>query len=145
AVVLSWLGRAAHHHLFQPFNSGAFEPARAGEVFAGVGQALQSPAWHGFLPVVFLPPLLLLRRRTQAFAAAATLELLFYFYVYFTFTSVEKSYRYLVLSNFPRLGFQLIPACLVVALVAGLAKNGAPKSERPAESPPPAAPSHEPG
>lgn len=126
AVVLPWLGRAAHHHLFQAFNSSAFELGRAGEVFAGVGEALWLPAWHGFLPVMFLPPLLLIPRRTRAFAAAATLELLFYFYVYFT--TAVGSYRYFVLSNFPRLGFQLIPACLVAALVAW----GARKSERPA-------------
>jgi len=136
AVVLPWLGRALHHHLFQPFNSGSFEPAHAGEIFAGVGEALQSPAWHGFLPVMFLPLLLLFRRRTRAFAAVATLELLFYFYVYFT--SPVGNYRYFVLSNFPRLGFQLIPACLVAVLV---------KSERPAGTlcgRPPAATSDEP-
>jgi hypothetical protein len=116
AVVLPWLGRAAHHHLFQAFNSGAFDVGRAGEVFAGVGEALQLPAWHGFLPVMFLPLLLLVPRRTRAFAAAATLELLFYFYAYFT--SPVGNYRYFVLSNFPRLGFQLVPACMVAALVA---------------------------
>ncbi len=132
AVVLPWLGRAAHHHLFQTFDSGAFEPGRAREIFAGVRQALRLPAWHGFLPAMFLPPLLLLGRRTRALAAAATLELLFYFYAYFT--SPVGNYRYFVLSNFPRLGFQLIPACLVAALVAF-----APQRERPAGSPPPAA------
>ena len=138
AVVMPWLGRAAHHHLFQAFNSGAFGVARAGEVFAGVGEALQLPAWHGFLPVMFLPPLLLVPRRTRAFAAAATLELLFYFYVYFT--TPVANYRYFVLSNFPRLGFQLVPACMVAALVAW----GAAKSERPAGSFPPAAAPKEP-
>jgi hypothetical protein len=132
AVVLPWLGRAAHHHLFQPSNSGAFELARAGEIFAGVGEALQNPAWHGFLPIMLLPPLLLLPRRTRALAAAAALELLFYFYVYFT--TPVGNYRYFVLSNFPRLGFQLVPACLVAALVAW----GAPKGERPAASNEPA-------
>jgi len=131
-VILPWLGRAAHHHLFQTFDSGSFELARAREIFAGVRQALRIPAWHGFLPAMFLPPLLLLPRRTRAFAAAATLELLFYFYAYFT--SPVGNYRYFVLSNFPRLGFQLVPACLVAALVAF-----APKRERPAGSPPPAA------
>jgi hypothetical protein len=132
AVVLPWLGRAAHHHLFQTFDSGSFELGRAREIFAGVRQALRIPAWHGFLPAMFLPPLLLLSRRTRAFAAAATLELLFYFYAYFT--SPVGNYRYFVLSNFPRLGFQLIPACLVAALVAFARKR-----ERPAGSPPPAA------
>jgi hypothetical protein len=141
AVVLPWLGRAAHYHLFQSFDSGAFELKRAGEVFAGVGEALQSPAWHGFLPVMFLPLLLLFPRRTRAFAAVATLELLFYFYVYFT--SSVGSYRYFVLSNFPRLGFQLVPACMVAALVVW----GGSKSERPAGTlcgRPPAATSDEP-
>jgi hypothetical protein len=90
---------------------------------------------------MFLPLLLLFRRRTRAFAAVATLELLFYFYVYFT--SPVGNYRYFVLSNFPRLGFQLVPACLVAVLVAwdGL------KSERPAGTlcgRPPAAGSDEP-
>jgi hypothetical protein len=135
AVVLAWLGRAAHHHLVQDIDSGRFEPARAGEILGGVAAALQLPAWHGFLPAMFLPPLLLVPRRTRAFAAAATLELLFYFYVYFT--SPVGNYRYFVLSNFPRLGFQLVPACMVAALVAW---GAAPKSERPAEFPPPAAP-----
>jgi hypothetical protein len=116
AVVLPWLGRAAHHHLFQPVDSGAFKLAHAGEIFAGVGEALRLPAWHGFLPVMLLPPLLLVLRRTRAFATAATLELLFYFYAYFT--SPVRNYRYFVLSNFPRLGFQLVPACMVAVLVA---------------------------
>ena len=141
AVVLPWVGRAAHHHLFQPLESGAFELARAGEIFAGVGEALQNPAWHGLLPVMFLPPLLLFPRRTRAFAAAATLELVFYFYVYFT--SPVGNYHYFVLSNFPRLGFQLVPACLVAALVVW----GGPKGERPAGTLcgcPPAAADHEP-
>ena len=126
AVVLAWLARVTHHHLFQTLESGAFELSRAGEIFAGVGEALQNPAWHGLLPVMFLPLLLLFPRRTRAFAAAATLELVFYFYVYFT--SPVGDYHYFVLSNFPRLGFQLIPACIVTALVVW----GAPKSERPA-------------
>jgi hypothetical protein len=136
AVIVPWLGRAVHHHLFQTFNSGALELGRAGEVFAAVRQALHTPAWHGFLPAMFLPPLLLLPRRTRAFAAVATLELLFYFYIYFT-TSVGD-YRYFVLSNFPRLGFQLVPACLVAALVAF-----GPQRERPVGFPPPAARSDE--
>jgi hypothetical protein len=139
AVVLPWLGRAVHHHLVQPIDSGAFEPARAGEIFGGVAEALQNPAWHGFLPIMLLPPLLLVPRRTRAFAAAATLELLFYFYVYFT--SPVGNYRYFVLSNFPRLGFQLMPACMVAALVAwGAAPQKANGRRRLSSTGPPAAP-----
>ena len=84
AVILPWLIRASRLHLFQPFNSGAFELARAGVIFRAVAAALWTPAWHGLLPAMFLPPLLLFPRRTRAFAAVATLELLFYFYIYFT-------------------------------------------------------------
>ncbi|HSS76243.1 MAG TPA: hypothetical protein VLV54_05810 [Thermoanaerobaculia bacterium] len=140
AVVLAWLARVTHHHLFQTLESGAFELARAREIFAGVGEALQNPAWHGLLPVMFLPLLLLFQRRTRAFAAVAILELVFYFYVYFT--SPVGDYHYFVLSNFPRLGFQLVPACIVTALVVWFA----PKSERPAGTLggcPPAATDHE--
>jgi len=138
AVVLAWAGRATHHHLVQVLDSGRLDPARAGEIFGGVAEALWNPAWHGFLPIMLLPPLLLVSRRTRVFAVVATLELLFYFYVYFT--SPVGNYRYFVLSNFARLGFQLIPACIVAALVAW---EAAPKSERPAGLPsagPPAAP-----
>ncbi|HEX4960090.1 MAG TPA: hypothetical protein VF173_04580 [Thermoanaerobaculia bacterium] len=135
AVILPWAGRALHYHLFQELNSGTLDLSRAREIFAAVGQTLQLPAWHGFLAAMFLAPLLLLCRRTRAFAAAATLELTFYYYVYFT-TSVGNT-GYYVLSNYARLGFQLVPACLVAALVA--VSRSPQKSERPAESPPPAA------
>ncbi len=129
AVVLAWVGRAVHHHLVQVIDSGRLDPARAREIFGGVAEALHNPAWHGFLPIMLLPPLLLVPRRTRAFAVTATLELVFYFYVYFT--SPVGNYRYFVLSNFSRLGFQLVPACMVAALVAW----GTQKSERPAEVP----------
>lgn len=140
AVILPWLIQAVRFHLFQSFNSGAFELARAGVIFRAVAEALWIPAWHGLLLAMFLPPLLLLSRRTRAFAAVATLELLFYFYIYFT--SGVGDYRYYVFSNFPRLGFQLIPACLVAALVAWMAAN-VPKEKRPAGETPPAARSDE--
>ena len=136
-VILPWLIQAVRLHLFQSFNSGAFEPARAGVIFKAVAAALWTPAWHGLLPAMFLPPLLLLPRRTRTFAAVATLELLFYFYIYFT--SGVGDYRYYVFSNFPRLGFQLIPACLVAALMAW----ASPKEKRPTGSLPSAARSDE--
>jgi hypothetical protein len=137
AVILPWLIRAVRLHLFQSFNSGAFELARTGVIFRAVTAALWTPAWHGLLPAMFLPPLLLFPRRTRAFAAVATLELLFYFYIYFT--SGVGDYRYYVFSNFPRLGFQLIPACLVAALVVWTSS----KEKQPVGSIPPAARSDE--
>ncbi len=116
AVVLPWLGRALHHHLFLPFNRGPLQLSRAGEIFAALPEALGVRAWHGFALAALLPPLLLLHRRTRPFAAAATLQLLFYVYVYFT-VRIEDL-RFFVLSNFARLAFHLVPACLVAALVA---------------------------
>ena len=116
-VVLPWLGRTIHHHLFLALISGPFTLSRAPGILAAVLEALQTAAWHGFLWAMFLPPLLLLHRRTRPFAIVATLQLLFYFYVYFTSASADQI-RVFVLSNFARLGFQVIPAILVMALVA---------------------------
>jgi hypothetical protein len=116
-VVLPWLGRTLHHHLFLALNSGPFTLSRAPGILAAVLEALRTEAWHGFLWAMFLPPLLLLHRRTRPFAIVATLQLLFYFYVYFTSASADQI-RVFVLSNFARLGFQVIPAILVTALVA---------------------------
>jgi len=117
AVVLPWLGRTIHHHLFLALNSGPFTLSRAPGILAAVLETLRTTAWHGFLWAMFLPPLLLLHRRTRPFAAVATLQLLFYFYVYFTSASADQI-RVFVLSNFARLGFQVIPAILVAVLVA---------------------------
>lgn len=117
-VTLAWIARAVHHRLFQPYNSGPVVLSRAGEIFKGVWDSLDNPAWHGFLPAIFLPPLLLLSRRTRAFAVVATLELASYFYVYFTAQVGAGNYHFFVLSNFARLGFQIIPASLVGAIVA---------------------------
>ncbi|HEV8581201.1 MAG TPA: hypothetical protein VGX68_19215 [Thermoanaerobaculia bacterium] len=116
AVILPWLGRTVHHHLFQPFNSGPFRLARAGEILAAVMEAMSTRAWHGFAAAALLPPLLLLLRRTRAFAAVATLQLLFYVYVYFTIRLDDL--RFFILANFARLAFHLVPASLVAALLA---------------------------
>jgi hypothetical protein len=117
AVILPWLGRTLHHHLFLALNSGPFTPSRAPAILAATLEALQTPEWHGFLWALALPPLLLLHRRARPFAAVAMLELAFYFYVYFTSASAAEP-RVFLLSNFARLGFQLVPASLTMALLA---------------------------
>jgi hypothetical protein len=124
-VILPWLARTAHHHLFLQINSGSFTPSRAGVIFSTVLEIFRAPYWHGFLPAMFLPLLLLASRRTRPFAVVATLQLLFYFYVYFTIQAADQT-RAFILSNFSRLGYHLIPACLVAALVAwpGTTKKG---------------------
>ena len=117
AVILPWLGRTLHHHLFLALNSGPFTPSRAPAILAAALEGLQAPEWHGFLWAVLLPPLLLLHRRARPFAVVATLELGFFFYVYLTSESAGQA-RLFVLSNFARLGFQLVPASLTMAILA---------------------------
>jgi hypothetical protein len=121
AVILPWLGRALHHHLFLALNSGPFTPSRAPAILAAALEGLRAPEWHGFLWAMLLPPLLLLHRRARPFAAVATLELGFFFYVYLTSESAGQTQLF-VLSNFARLGFQLVPASLTMAVVAWAGK-----------------------
>jgi hypothetical protein len=121
-VALPWLARTVHHHLFLELNSGSFNPSRAGVIFATVGEVLRAPSWHGFLVAAFLPPFLLWHRRTRPFAIVATLQLLFYFHVYFSTLAAEQTRAY-ILSNFARLGFHLVPASLVAALIAWMGEN----------------------
>jgi hypothetical protein len=118
AVVLPWLYRLSHNHLFQALSSaGPFAPSRGPAILAATLEALRTPSWHGLLWTMFLPPLLLVHRRARPFAVVATLEILFYFYTYFTSISAVEP-RLFVISSFARLGFQVIPASLVVGLVA---------------------------
>lgn len=115
AVVLPWLGRALHHHLFLPSNAGKVDLARAKIVLGAVWETVRDTgAWHGFMVVAFLSPLLLLSRRARPLAVAVLLQLAFDLYVYFSAPMTDL--RYFVLSNFARLGFQLVPAILTAAL-----------------------------
>jgi hypothetical protein len=118
AVALPWFGRAAYHHLFLPLNSGPLRISRGGEILSSIWEALGTSAWHGFAFAALLPPLLLFHRRTRSFAAVAALQFVFYLYVYFTVQVGEGALRMFVLSNFARLVLHLVPATLVVALVA---------------------------
>lgn len=124
-VVLPWLGQAVRHGLFQASNSGAFEASRAALILPALQETVASPAWHGFGWAVLLPLPLLLFPKVRPVAAVAALQLLFDLYVYFT-APVDTGFY--VLSSFPRLMFQVIPAILVAAIVAMEPR----KSERPA-------------
>jgi len=116
AVILPWLWRVRQYHLWQAINSGPFTPSRAPKILAATLESLQTPSWHGLLWTVFLPPLLLASRRARPFAIVATLQLLVYFNAYFTSISAAEP-RIYILSNFARLGFQIIPASLLVAVM----------------------------
>ena len=112
-----WAGRSTITSSW-PSTPAPSPPPRAPAILAAVLEALQTPAWHGFLWAMFLPPLLLLHRRARPFAVVATLQL-----AASTSTSISPRRRrsrpaLFLLSNFARLGFQLVPASLVVALVA---------------------------
>ena len=125
AVVLPWLVQAVRHGLLQTTNSGAFEASRAGLILPALRETVTMATWHGFGWAVLLPLPLLLSRKVRPVAAVAALQLLFDLYVYFT---APVDTRFYVLSSFPRLMFQVIPAILVALIVATDPR----KSERPA-------------
>jgi hypothetical protein len=132
AVTLPWLGRVAHHHLFLGSNAGRIDLDRAPRTVEAMLEVIRTTGpWHGFLPAAFLPFLLLVPRRTRPLAAVAALLLAFDLYVYVSSPMADQ--RYFVVSNFARLGFQIVPASLVMALVAW----GPPERERAGTSPAP--------
>jgi hypothetical protein len=115
-VVLPWLARVYHHHLFQAFNAGAVASHRAATVVATLAETFSfASPWHGFALALFLLPLLAIPRRTRAIAAVVSLQLAFYLYVFFT---ARVDTVLLIRSSFPRLVMHLLPAVL---LAAGLA------------------------
>jgi|HubBroStandDraft_3_1064219.scaffolds.fasta_scaffold06828_3 hypothetical protein len=114
-VALPWILEVRRHHLFQQFNSGPFEAARAPRLAEALLAALRDPGWHGFGWALLLVPLLWLDRRVQPLGAVIAAQLGFYLYVYFT---VRIDATALVLASFPRLLLHLIPATLLGAVVA---------------------------
>ncbi|HVT61411.1 MAG TPA: hypothetical protein VHR45_23810 [Thermoanaerobaculia bacterium] len=114
AVALPWLAAVHRHHLFQDFNSGPFDPARAPAVGGALLAMLAARSWHGFTYGLFLLPLLALDRRLRPAAAALLCQVVFYLYVYF---SARVDPVALVLTSFPRLALHLLPAILTGAAI----------------------------
>lgn len=114
AVAIPWAVRTFRHGLYQDFNTGTFDPARAPQVLHGLIQ-VSGLSWHGLTVVLLALPLLLLVRRTRPAAAVATLQLLFYLWIYFS-AAVDTEYQ--ILSSFQRLAMHLIPAVMVMGVVA---------------------------
>ena len=71
-VAIPWAVRTFHHGLYQDFNTGTFDLARAPQVFHGLVQ-VSGLSWHGLTLVLLALPLLLLVRRTRPAAAVASL------------------------------------------------------------------------
>jgi hypothetical protein len=114
AVVLPWLAEVHRHHLFQAYNSGPLQPARAAPVFAAIGRAMSTPEWHGLPFGLALLPLLLLDRRLRGLAVVIGAQALFYLYVFF---SVRIDAVALVATSLPRLVLHLLPVVLVGAAI----------------------------
>lgn len=114
AVAIPWAVRTFRHGLYQDFNIGTFDPARAPQVLQGLAQ-VSGLSWHGLTLVLLALPLLLLVRRTRPAAAVAALQLLFYLWIYFS-AAVDTEYQ--VLSSFQRLAMHLIPAVMVMGVAA---------------------------
>lgn len=114
-VSIPWALRTFGHGLYQKYNTGAVDPARAGVIFRSLAQATFGENWHG-LPLALLAlPLLLLLRRTRPVAAVASLQLLFYLWIFF---SADVGTEFQVISAFPRLAMHLMPAVIVAGVVA---------------------------
>jgi hypothetical protein len=101
--------------LYQKYNTGEVEPGRAAVIFRSLVQATFGENWHGLPLVLLAVPLLLLVRRTRAIAAVALLQLLFYLWIFF---SADVGTEFQVISAFPRLAMQLMPAVIVAGVVA---------------------------
>ena len=118
SVVLPWWLRAAHHGLFQPFNSGAPELARVRIVADAVAESMAVAAWGGLTLALLLVPLLLARGGLlRPFATVVALQALLYGWQYLT---APVDTHFLVLSTFPRLALHLLPSVMVAAALAWL-------------------------
>jgi hypothetical protein len=109
-----WLG-CSRHQLFQPFNTGAFDPGRAGEVLRAVLAVLAAPGAVGGPLLLLGLPVLLAVRDLRPVALALAGQLAFYLYVYM---SAPIDPQFSVQSTFARLAFHLWPAVAVALVIA---------------------------
>lgn len=125
AVVGLWADGVLRHDLFQPFNSGTPELARALAALPALARELATPAWHGAPLALLLLPFLLARRNLRAPALVIALQLATYLYQY---VSAPADTAQLVATTFARLLLHLLPALLVLAALRWLGEppaNGA--------------------
>ena len=109
-----WIG-CTRHHLFQPFNSGAFDAGRAGEVLRAVLAVMASPGAVGGPLLLLGLPFLFAVRDLRPLALALAGQLAFYLYVYM---SAPIDPQFSVQSTFARLAFHLWPAVAVALVIA---------------------------
>lgn len=121
-VSIPWMVRTFGYHLYQKYNTGAVEPGRAVVIFRSLAQATFGEDWHGLPLVLLAVPLLLLLRRTRPVATVAALQLLFYLWIFF---SADVGTEFQVISAFPRLAMQLMPAVIVGATLVVAPKGQA--------------------
>jgi hypothetical protein len=123
-VSIPWMVRTFGYHLYQKYNTGSVEPGRAAVIFRSLVQATFGENWHGLPLVLLAVPILLFVRRLRPVAAVAALQLLFYLWIFF---SADVGTEFQVISAFPRLAMQLMPAVIVAGVVAcGRLEAGAP-------------------
>jgi hypothetical protein len=115
AVIFPWLWRCLRHGLFQEFTSGAFELERGAAIFPALLEAARSPSWYGFSALALATPLLFAVRRLRPLAAVLSLQLLFDLYAYF---AAPVDTHFYVITSFPRLLLQVVPALLVAGVAA---------------------------
>lgn len=120
-IALPWAVGNLRHGLFQPDNTGTWDGARLEIVARGLVEALGTPEWYGLPWLIVAIPALVAVRRTRAAGAVVALQLAFYLAVYLTAPVDTRLY---VLTSFPRLAFQLLPAVLVALVVLVAPRTG---------------------
>ena len=110
-----WWVSCRRHHLFQPFNTGALDPARAGDVGRSLFAALTSPGALGGPLLLLTLPFLATVRGLRSIALVVSGQLAFYVDIYM---SAPIDPQFSVQSTFARLAFHLWPAAAVALVIA---------------------------
>jgi hypothetical protein len=125
AVVAPWAIQARALELFQNTNSGAFDPARAGDVLTLLWRQTFVEEWLG-LPLLLLAlPLVAWARTTRWLGLLLLGQLAFYLFAYL---SAPFDPNFYVLSTFPRLALHLLPATVVGLALALAGPHDPPKA-----------------
>jgi hypothetical protein len=114
-VAALWWIACRRHGLFQPFNTGALDLGRAGEVARQLGAVLLSPGAMGGPLLLLAIPVLVWVRGLRAVALVLAGQLAFYLYIYMS-APIDPGFS--VQSTFARLAFHLWPAAAVAIVAA---------------------------
>ena len=116
-VVGVWAWTTFSHGLFLESNTGDFQLARLPEVLVGLLRVALLPDWWGLpLVLVLLPAIAALAKKERYAALLLLAQLAFYAYSY---AAGPVDTRHWIDTSAPRLLLHLVPAALVMVIMAG--------------------------